>query len=1022
MKSNCERSRCFLIVGVMLFVFNACGSRGGAASVPSGSAEVSVMALSAGDVASVTVTITGDGIVTPIVVALVSTAGTWAGTIGHIPAGLNRTFTLSAVDAMGTEAYHGMVSGVTITAGQSTTVVITAQQVAPPLLYNNAAPVIDGLVVSAVTVAPGSGMSLAVTAHDPNPGDTLSYTWSAEAGTFASPSDPSTNWTAPATAGTVHITIDVRDQLNAHATMSLDILVAGQEQGSARITVVLNTWPVVTDVTADPTRADAGQTVVLNVVATDSDGDTLSFFWASDCLGTFSDTSVQSPSFTLMAVPTSKACTFTVKVEDGKGGSDKGSIAIAAGPPPSIALSPPGGAPPPVIVSTYQSADGATAGQTVTMSVQAVDPSDPALSFTWTTNQGTLGQPNTAGGTSGIVWTAPTPFTTSATIQVTITDALGQAIVQAFAVNNIAGGVVDGGSADVGPVSPPDALANTAPLAVSAGGQHTCALRADNSVACWGLNKDGQSSPPDGTFVQISAGGSHTCGLRADGIVACWGDNNAGESNPPSGRFTQVSAGGFAPAGPWMSMGPGHTCGVKTDGTIACWGDNTLGQSSPQVGTFAQVSAGGSHTCAVETDGSILCWGAGTSNTGVYPHYGQSSPPDGTFTQVNAGDLHTCGIRTDATVVCWGINSDEPTYAPPTGNFIQVSAGSSHTCGLRTDGSVACWGDNGCTGDPQRPCYGQSTPPTSVFAQISAGGLHTCGLTTSGSVVCWGYDGYGQCTTPTAAFAQVSTGCPPSSGIWGWPAGCHTCGVDTGGGARCWGNNDSGQSNPPVGTFNKITAGSDFTCAFKTGGAVTCWGNNYYGQSSPPASQFAQIASGGQWNSCGVMTDGTAACWGYSYITPEPRHPYLPGGTFIFVDSLCGVRSDGTMACWDGNSTPLDGAYKQVSTSVPFQGGRLCGIKTDGSVACSWTSTPPAGTFAQVSVGFGPDGPPDLVTAFACGITTEGIVACWGYNNHGQSTPPAGKFTQVSVADSYACAVSVDNRLWCWGVIARQPL
>jgi alpha-tubulin suppressor-like RCC1 family protein len=56
------------------------------------------------------------------------------------------------------------------------------------------------------------------------------------------------------------------------------------------------------------------------------------------------------------------------------------------------------------------------------------------------------------------------------------------------------------------------------------------------------------------------------CGLKTDGTLACWGDNGFGQSTPPAGTFTQVAAGGY------------HACGVKTDGAFVCWGDNNSGQ------------------------------------------------------------------------------------------------------------------------------------------------------------------------------------------------------------------------------------------------------------------------------------------------------------------------------------------------------------------------------------------------------------------------------------------------------------
>ncbi len=35
-------------------------------------------------------------------------------------------------------------------------------------------------------------------------------------------------------------------------------------------------------------------------------------------------------------------------------------------------------------------------------------------------------------------------------------------------------------------------------------------------------------------FVQVSAGGNYSCGLRADGTVACWGFNGVGQATPPA--------------------------------------------------------------------------------------------------------------------------------------------------------------------------------------------------------------------------------------------------------------------------------------------------------------------------------------------------------------------------------------------------------------------------------------------------------------------------------------------------------
>ncbi len=52
------------------------------------------------------------------------------------------------------------------------------------------------------------------------------------------------------------------------------------------------------------------------------------------------------------------------------------------------------------------------------------------------------------------------------------------------------------------------------------------------------------ASPSAGTFASVSAGAYHTCGVRTDGTIACWGDNDYGQAAPPGGIFTSVSAGG----------------------------------------------------------------------------------------------------------------------------------------------------------------------------------------------------------------------------------------------------------------------------------------------------------------------------------------------------------------------------------------------------------------------------------------------------------------------------------------------
>ncbi len=96
------------------------------------------------------------------------------------------------------------------------------------------------------------------------------------------------------------------------------------------------------------------------------------------------------------------------------------------------------------------------------------------------------------------------------------------------------------------------------PVQLSAGVGHTCARTAAGAIWCWGAGKSGQlgnaSSQDSASPVQvqmpakagsyvvgIAAGGKHTCALRSDGTVWCWGDNGSGQAG--TGSATPVQSG-----------------------------------------------------------------------------------------------------------------------------------------------------------------------------------------------------------------------------------------------------------------------------------------------------------------------------------------------------------------------------------------------------------------------------------------------------------------------------------------------
>jgi formylglycine-generating enzyme required for sulfatase activity len=390
-----------------------CSSGGGDA----GSVDVTTVALSASDVASVSVTITGDGIPTPIEAALSKSGNRWAGTVGKIPAGVNRTFAAGAYDGAHSLIFQGQASGVTISKNAVAAVLIVLQQSVAPQPFANSAPRIGSVVADASSVEIGGAVGLALAASDPD-GDPLTYSWTAETGTFTGGNTSTPTWTpALDTAGTVSITGQVQDGRGGTAAATLTVSV-DKGKGSAQISATFNTWPVIQTVTASQGQVAPGTSVELSVTAADSDGDALSYAWNDGgCGGTLSDATSRTPTWTAPGTaPVDGTCTLTVVASDGLGGSTTGRLTINIGAAVTNT--------PPTVDTAFQSLLEVPLGGTVTLRVTAHDPEGQPVTFAWTASVGTLGTPTTIPAGSEVVWTAPT-LTGTFTIRAEASDSLG---------------------------------------------------------------------------------------------------------------------------------------------------------------------------------------------------------------------------------------------------------------------------------------------------------------------------------------------------------------------------------------------------------------------------------------------------------------------------------------------------------------------------------------------------------------------------------------------------------------------
>ena len=192
---------------------------------------------------------------------------------------------------------------------------------------------------------------------------------------------------------------------------------------------------------------------------------------------------------------------------------------------------------------------------------------------------------------------------------------------------------------------------------VAAGGAFTVALKYDGTVWTWGNNTNGelgrgdknsvyspvQVKSADGNsyltdIIFVSAGSNHTLALRKDGTVWAWGLNTYGQlgNNTTTGSSLPVQvkiANGDLNLTNVVSISAGyqHNIALRKDGTVWAWGRNDGGQlgnsntknqllpvqvkggasGSEYLTDVVQVTAGNWHSMALKANGTVYAWGWG---------------------------------------------------------------------------------------------------------------------------------------------------------------------------------------------------------------------------------------------------------------------------------------------------------------------------------------------------------------------------------------------------------------------------
>jgi alpha-tubulin suppressor-like RCC1 family protein len=283
---------------------------------------------------------------------------------------------------------------------------------------------------------------------------------------------------------------------------------------------------------------------------------------------------------------------------------------------------------------------------------------------------------------------------------------------------------------------------------ISASNSHSLAVSSTGGVLSWGNDSSGQLGNGDflgnpdqptpaeigglGGIVAVSAGRDHSLALRSDGTMVAWGRGTEGQLG--NGGFTTQqdrvnipNVNGIVA----ISAGNFHSLALKSDGTMLSWGNNgsgelgdgTIGTSNPiptavtSATNIVAIAAGGFHSLALKSDGTMLSWG----------NDGNGQLGDGTI----------------------GTNNPTPTAVTSATNIVAIAAGNSHSLALKSDGTMLSWGYDsfgqlgGGTIGTINPIPTAVTSATNIVA-IAAGNSHSLALKSDGTMLSWGYDGFGQ--------------------------------------------------------------------------------------------------------------------------------------------------------------------------------------------------------------------------------------------------------------------------------------
>lgn len=187
----------------------------------------------------------------------------------------------------------------------------------------------QGTASSPIKLSTGAKQHLVVAATDPDKKDVLTFSWSADKGQVAG-TGTDIEFTAPSSACNAVVTVTVSDGHKHSATAKCYFSV-----GNAQDPTETNDPPEITGLTATPDSIETGATSNLSAIATDPDGDHLTYSWQANG-GTVQSSNGNTAVW--LAPATAGSYTITVYVSDGHNTavSKNVSVGVATKPEPPV--------------------------------------------------------------------------------------------------------------------------------------------------------------------------------------------------------------------------------------------------------------------------------------------------------------------------------------------------------------------------------------------------------------------------------------------------------------------------------------------------------------------------------------------------------------------------------------------------------------------------------------------------------------------------------------------------------------